>query len=100
MQLSRVLSAIACSNCSRVTPRFNPTNRCASAVECAMYQFSVFGSPLSSPATYAGGCTCRLSRSRQSSHFTKIGNGRSAGHFGPITSEARVAISERSVMPL
>ncbi len=38
-----------------------------------MYQFSVFGSPPSSAATAAGGCTCRLRRSRQSSHLTSRG---------------------------
>ncbi len=60
-------------------PRLSPTKSEAPGAECATYQFSVLGSPPSSFATAAGGCTCRLSLSEQSSHLTSSGKGAGRG---------------------
>ena len=96
---SRVSSTKAEANAARVAPFFRPTIRPASPDVSAMNQFSVFGSPPMAGAMSAGGCTCRLSRSRQSSHLIKIGNGRSAGHSGPMISGPRWVSTSRIFMP-
>ena len=56
-----MLLRIAASNCSRVTPRFKPTISDDPGEHAAINQFSVFGSPLSSTATDAGGLSTNSS---------------------------------------
>src|SRR5580658_2504755 len=96
---SAVPAATALANFARVTPGLRPTKSEAPGAECATYQFSVFGSPPRDCATDAGGCTCRLSRSEQSSHLTSSGKCADAFQAGPMTSAEWCSISSRSVVP-
>ena len=82
-----------------LTPGFSPTKSDAPGTDCATYQFSVLDSPPSEGATAAGGWTCRLSRSEQSSHLTRSGKRAEADQPGPMTSPAWRSISSRRLVP-
>jgi hypothetical protein len=96
---SAVPLATAFANFARVTPFLRPTKSEAPGAEWATYQFSVFGSPPRDDATDAGGWTCRLSLSEQSSHLTRSGKRASGFHAGPMMSAEWWPISSRSVVP-
>ena len=97
---SKIPADRAFSKSSFVTPVLRPAIKPAPGAASATYQFSVLGSPQSCGAAVAGGCTCRLRRSVQSSHFTKMGKGRARGQSAPRIHSVCVSINSCRELPL